>query len=61
MVNERGTHGLYRVTRHRRRRPLDKVELLREIKGGGEHGLHAIVLSPGRQVALRGLRQLAPS
>ena len=46
VVNERGTHGLYRVRDTDGDDRFDKVELLREIKGGGEHGLHSIALSP---------------
>jgi putative heme-binding domain-containing protein len=46
MVNERGTHGFYRVRDTDGDDKYDDVKLLREIKGGGEHGLHSIVLSP---------------
>jgi len=46
MVNERGTHGLYRVRDADGDDRYDEVKLLREIKGGGEHGMHSIVLSP---------------
>lgn len=38
--------GMYRVTDSDGDDRLDKVELLRKIDGGGEHGPHAIVLSP---------------
>ena len=38
--------GLYRVTDTNNNDEYDKVELLREIGGEGEHGPHAIVLSP---------------
>jgi putative heme-binding domain-containing protein len=38
--------GLYRVTDSDGNDTLDKVEKLREFKGGGEHGPHNIVLSP---------------
>lgn len=38
--------GLYRVTDSNNNDEYDKVELLREIGGEGEHGPHAIVLSP---------------
>ncbi len=38
--------GLYRVTDTNGDDKLDKVEQLRKIKGGGEHGPHAVVLSP---------------
>jgi putative heme-binding domain-containing protein len=46
MVNERGTHGLYRVRHTDGDDRYDKVTLLRAIRGGGEHGMHSIVLSP---------------
>jgi putative heme-binding domain-containing protein len=46
MVNERGTHGLYRVRDSDSDDRYDQVKLLREIRGGGEHGMHSIVLSP---------------
>jgi len=46
MVNEQGTHGLYRVRDTNGDDKYDEVKLLREIKGGGEHGMHSIVLSP---------------
>ena len=38
--------GLYRVTDSNADGNLDKVEMLRSLKGGGEHGPHAVVLSP---------------
>ncbi len=38
--------GLYRVTDTNNDDQLDKVQSLRKIKGGGEHGPHAVVLSP---------------
>ncbi len=38
--------GLYRVTSSKNNDTLDKVQLLRKIDGGGEHGPHAVVLSP---------------
>jgi putative heme-binding domain-containing protein len=41
--------GLYRVTSSKGDDTLDKVELLRRISGGGEHGPHAVVLSPDGQ------------
>ncbi len=44
MVNERGTHGLYRVRDTDGDDRCDQVKLLREIKGGGEHGMHSIIL-----------------
>src|SRR4051794_12431641 len=46
MVNERGTHGLYRVRDTDGDDKYDEVTLLREIRGGREHGMHSIVLSP---------------
>lgn len=46
MVNERGTHGLYRVRDTDGDDRYDEVKLLREIRGGGEHGMHSIVLAP---------------
>ena len=50
MVNEgQRTHGLYRVRDTNGDDHFDNVELLRAIDGGGEHGLHAIVLSPDGQ------------
>lgn len=41
--------GLYRVRDTDKDDQYDKVELLREINGEGEHGPHAIVLSPDGQ------------
>ncbi len=38
--------GLYRVKDTDGDDKLDKVELLRKIEGGGEHGPHAVVLAP---------------
>lgn len=38
--------GLYRVTDSNGDDQLDKVELLRELNGGGEHGPHAILPHP---------------
>jgi putative heme-binding domain-containing protein len=46
MVNEKGTHGLYRVRDTDGDDRYDEVKLLREIRGGGEHGMHSIVTSP---------------
>jgi putative heme-binding domain-containing protein len=46
MVNERGTHGLYRARDTDGDDRYDEVKLLREIRGGGEHGMHSIALSP---------------
>ncbi|MBI1313607.1 c-type cytochrome [bacterium] len=48
MVNGKGS-GLYRVRDTDGDDQLDDVKLLREIKGGGEHGPHAVVLSPDGQ------------
>ncbi len=42
-------HGLYRVRDTNNDDVFDKVELLREIKAGGEHGVHSLVLSPDGQ------------
>ena len=39
-------HGLYRVRDTDGDDVFDKVELLRELKAGGEHGVHSLVLSP---------------
>ena len=41
--------GLYRVTDSDNDDTLDKVEKLRAFEGGGEHGPHAIMLSPDGQ------------
>jgi putative heme-binding domain-containing protein len=47
MKNEgEGTHGLYRLRDANGDDQFDDVKLLREFKGGGEHGPHSIVLSP---------------
>lgn len=54
-VVQRGkdTSGLYRVTSSKNDDVLDKVELLRNISPGGEHGPHGIVLSPdGKSLVL---------
>ena len=48
MVNGKGM-GLYRVRDTDGDDTFDSVELLRGIKGGGEHGPHAIVLSPDKR------------
>lgn len=48
MVNGEGM-GLYRLQDTDGDDKFDKVALLRKIKGGGEHGPHAIVLSPDKQ------------
>ena len=42
-------HGLYRVSASERGGEWDTVELLKEMKGSGEHGPHAVVLSPDRE------------
>ncbi|MBX9581421.1 MAG: c-type cytochrome, partial [Gemmataceae bacterium] len=39
-------NGLYRVTSSDGRDALDRVELLREFVGGGEHGPHAVMMHP---------------
>lgn len=41
--------GLYRATDSNGDDVLDKVEKLRDLQGGGEHGPHSIVLSPDGQ------------
>ena len=46
MVNERNPRALYRARDTDGDDTFDKVELLREIQGGGEHGLHSLALSP---------------
>ena len=38
--------GVYRITDTNNDDQLDKVELLREIKAGGDHGVHAILPAP---------------
>lgn len=43
---EKYASGLYRVIDSDGDDNLDKVEKLRELKGGGEHGPHGVVLSP---------------
>ncbi|MHC4878107.1 MAG: c-type cytochrome [Planctomycetota bacterium] len=45
MVNGKGA-GLYRVRDTNGDDQLDDVKLLRALSGGGEHGPHAVVLSP---------------
>ena len=54
MKNERprgvpGDAGLYRLRDTDGDDEFDEVTLLRKLEGGGEHGPHAIVLSPDRQ------------
>ena len=41
--------GLYRVTDSNGDGELDDVKLLRKIEGRGEHGPHAVILSPDKQ------------
>ena len=41
--------GLYRVRDTNADDLYDQVELLREFKGGGEHGPHAVILSPDKK------------
>ncbi len=41
-----GTNGLYRVKASKPGGELDTVQQLSEVKGGGEHGPHAVMLSP---------------
>lgn len=42
-------HGVYRVRDTDGDDQFDRVELLREVRAGGEHGLHSLVLSPDGQ------------
>jgi putative heme-binding domain-containing protein len=45
--------GLYRVHYNESEDKLDKVELLTKIQGGGEHGPHAVLLTPdGKSLAI---------
>lgn len=46
---EKYDSGLYRVRDTNGDDTLDRVELLRKIDGGGEHGPHAVVLGPDRK------------
>ena len=46
MVNEDSKRGLYRVRDTNGDDKFDEVKLLRHLDGGGEHGVHAILLSP---------------
>ncbi len=48
MVNGKGS-GLYRVRDTNGDDTLDEVKLLRVIRGGSEHGPHAVILSPDGQ------------
>ena len=49
--------GLYRVRDTNGDDQLDKVEQLRKIQGGGEHGPHAVVLAPDGKSLYRRRRQ----
>jgi putative heme-binding domain-containing protein len=46
VVQNAAKSGLYRVTSSKNDDTLDKVELLRQFEGGGEHGPHAVLLHP---------------
>ena len=63
-VNEgKKTHGLYRVRDTNNDDVFDQVELLRELKAGGEHGAHSLVLSPDGQsifIAVGNQSELTP-
>jgi putative heme-binding domain-containing protein len=51
MVTERTPRGLYRVRDTDGDDRFDEVQLLRNIEGGGEHGVHSLVLAPdGRSI-----------
>ena len=43
---EKYASGLYRVRSSKGDDTLDEVKLLRRLEGGGEHGPHAVILSP---------------
>ena len=49
MVNEDANRGLYRVRDTDGDDRFDEVKLLRKLEGGGEHGVHAILLGPDRR------------
>ncbi|TMQ01829.1 MAG: c-type cytochrome [Verrucomicrobia bacterium] len=49
MVNEDANRGLYRVRDTDGDDRFDEVKLLRKLEGGGEHGVHAILLGPDRK------------
>jgi putative heme-binding domain-containing protein len=55
MINHRGDatlsrgSGLYRLTDTDSDGELDKITLIKELKGEGEHGPHSIVLSPDKK------------
>ena len=51
-VMQNGNSGLYRLRDTTADDQFDQVELLKEIKGAGEHGPHAIVLAPDGQSLL---------
>jgi len=46
MVNEDANRGLYRLRDTNGDDRFDEVKLLRKLEGGGEHGVHAILLAP---------------
>ncbi len=46
VVNEKDQRGLYRLRDTNQDDRWDEVKLLRQIQGGGEHGLHSVLLSP---------------
>ena len=55
MVNEQGTHGLYRLRDTDGDDHFAKAELLRKIDGGGEHGPHGMALGPdGKSIYFTG-------
>jgi putative heme-binding domain-containing protein len=49
MVNEKANKGLWRLRDTNGNGEFDKAEHLRKINGGGEHGAHAIILSPDKK------------
>ena len=49
MINAGNDSGFFRVRDTNGDDQYDQVELLRKMKGGGEHGPHAIVLSPDKR------------
>ena len=49
MINEQDGKGLWRLRDTDGDDKFDKAEYLRKIDGGGEHGPHAIVLSPDKK------------
>jgi putative heme-binding domain-containing protein len=42
-------NGLYKITDTNNDDQLDKVELLRAIEGGGDHGVHAVMTTPDKK------------